>query len=75
MTHGHEGVSVAQERNRRRAAGLGDTGGSVPRDRRFTPGTSDVHVHFVTEDGRLSGHVEDFVLAGGAAVALLGENP
>ena len=40
----------------------------------FTPSTSDVHVHFVTEDGRLSGHVEDFVLAGGAAVALLGEN-
>ncbi len=32
----------------------------------FTPGTSDVHVHFVTDDGQLAGHVEGFVLAPGA---------
>jgi acetolactate decarboxylase len=34
----------------------------------FTPGTSDVHVHFVTADGKLAGHVEDFVLAPGASL-------
>lgn len=32
----------------------------------FTPGTSDVHVHFVSEDGRSAGHVEGFTLAPGA---------
>lgn len=38
----------------------------------FTPGTSNVHIHFVTEDGRFAGHVEDFVLAGGAEAAVMG---
>lgn len=36
----------------------------------FTPGTSDVHVHFITDDGRLAGHVEGFTLAPGAALLL-----
>jgi acetolactate decarboxylase len=36
----------------------------------FTPGTSDVHVHFVTDDGQLAGHVEGFVLAPGAMLLL-----
>lgn len=38
----------------------------------FTPGTSNVHIHFVTEDGRSAGHVEDFVLAGGVEAAVMG---
>lgn len=36
----------------------------------FTPGTSAVHVHFVTDDGRLAGHVEGFTLAPGAILLL-----
>jgi len=38
----------------------------------FTPGTSDVHVHFVTDDRRLAGHVEGFTLAPGAVLMLPG---
>ena len=34
----------------------------------FTPGTSDVHVHFVTEDGTIAGHVEGFELSPGAVL-------
>ncbi len=34
----------------------------------FTPGTSDVHVHFVTDDGQQAGHVEGFRLAQGAVL-------
>ncbi|MBL8765265.1 MAG: acetolactate decarboxylase [Phycisphaerae bacterium] len=34
----------------------------------FTPGTSDVHAHFVTDDGRFAGHVEEFELATGAVL-------
>jgi acetolactate decarboxylase len=36
----------------------------------FTPGTSDVHVHFVTDDGQLAGHVEGFTLSPGATLLL-----
>ena len=36
----------------------------------FTPGTSDVHVHFITDDGRMAGHVEGFTLAPGAVLLL-----
>jgi acetolactate decarboxylase len=34
----------------------------------FTPGDSDVHIHFVTEDGKAAGHVESFDLAPGGAL-------
>lgn len=36
----------------------------------FTPGSSDVHVHFVTADGSRSGHVESFDLQPGAMLLL-----
>jgi acetolactate decarboxylase len=36
----------------------------------FTPGSSDVHVHFVTADGSRSGHVESFDLEPGATLLL-----
>ena len=36
----------------------------------FTPGASDVHVHFVTADERFAGHVEGFTLAPGATLLL-----
>jgi acetolactate decarboxylase len=36
----------------------------------FTPGTSDIHVHFVSADTSLAGHVESFVLASGARLLL-----
>lgn len=39
----------------------------------FTPGTSDVHVHFVTEDGAFAGHVEEFELAPGAEIIRTGD--
>lgn len=34
----------------------------------FTPGTSNIHIHGVTDDGLLAGHVESFTLAPGAAL-------
>jgi len=34
----------------------------------FTPGTSDLHIHFVTADSQRSGHVESFSLAPGAVL-------
>ncbi|MBL8746629.1 MAG: acetolactate decarboxylase [Phycisphaerae bacterium] len=37
----------------------------------FTPATSDVHVHFVTDDGTLAGHVEDFEIDAGASLLLV----
>lgn len=34
----------------------------------FTPGTSSIHMHFVTDDRRQAGHVEGFTLAPGAVL-------
>ncbi len=36
----------------------------------FTPGSSDIHLHVVTPDGRDAGHVESFVLAPGASLSI-----
>lgn len=36
----------------------------------FTPGDSDLHMHFRTVDGRVSGHVEQIALGPGAIVAV-----
>ena len=38
----------------------------------FTPPGSDLHVHFVSEDRRSSGHVESFILAPGATLRVAG---
>jgi acetolactate decarboxylase len=34
----------------------------------FTPGTSNIHLHVVSDDGLLAGHVESFTLAPGATL-------
>lgn len=41
----------------------------------FTPATSDLHVHFVTDDHTLSGHVEEFTLGPGAELLLPASRP
>ena len=41
----------------------------------FTPGESNVHMHFRTDDGRASGHVERLDLASGWALGLPASEP
>lgn len=36
----------------------------------FTPGSSDLHIHFVTQDGQRSGHVDSFEIQPGALLLL-----
>jgi acetolactate decarboxylase len=36
----------------------------------FTPGDSDLHIHFVTQDGKAAGHVESFELSPGGSLLL-----
>lgn len=35
----------------------------------FTPGDSDLHIHFVTGDGTVAGHVESFEISSGATLS------